>query len=61
MEKRGVHGDVCKREGMEASEPWEMAAMVRLIHMFDSPLMDFENAGEGKSESCRWNRIGKWD
>lgn len=45
MEKRGVHGDVCKMEGMEASEPWEMAAMARLIHMFDSPLMDFENAG----------------
>lgn len=45
MEKRGVHGDVCKREGMEALEPWEMVAMVRLIHMFDSPLMDFENAG----------------
>lgn len=45
MKKRGVHGDVCKREGMEASEPWEMVAMVRLIHMFDSQLMDFENAG----------------
>lgn len=40
-----------------------MAAMARLIQiqihvLFDSPLMDFENAGEGKSEGADGNRIG---
>lgn len=40
-----------------------MAAMARLIQLqihilFDSPLIDFENAGEDKSESAGVNRIG---
>lgn len=40
-----------------------MAAMARLIQieihiLFDSPLMDFGNAGEGKSEGAGVNRIG---
>lgn len=48
----GVHGEVGKREGMEASEPWEMAAMARLMHIRFAADGLRKCGGEGKSEGA---------